>query len=96
MCRSLGRDGAGFAPDRTGSPIPLSPDTFKQGVEGRLLDERGMPKFDDLSDRDLDQIRAYVRQQGRLSIPTAKKNSGSRNRYPRGYHRLCHDRRVRS
>jgi hypothetical protein len=42
-------------------------------VEGSLLEECGMPKFDDLSDRDLDQIRAYARQQARQSIPTAKK-----------------------
>jgi quinohemoprotein ethanol dehydrogenase len=53
--------GAGHAPDLRRSAIPQDRETFVQVVRGGILQPRGMPRFEELSDRQLDDIRVYLR-----------------------------------
>jgi quinohemoprotein ethanol dehydrogenase len=45
------------------SPLPQDKDTFVQIVRGGALEERGMPKFGELTDAQLEDIRYYIRAQ---------------------------------
>ena len=49
------------APDLRRSPIPQDRATFLQIVRGGALQEQGMPKFGELSDQKLEDIRYYIR-----------------------------------
>jgi quinohemoprotein ethanol dehydrogenase len=69
LCHGLGAVAAGFAPDLRASPIPLSADSFTQIVRAGVLEERGMPKFGELTDHDLENIRAYIRERARKTLP---------------------------
>lgn len=61
-CHGVAAVAAGGAPDLRESALPLDKAAFAAVVrEGSLL-QRGMPKFDGISDGDLDAIRHYVRQ----------------------------------
>ena len=62
--------GGGTAPDLRESHVVLHLEALK-GVlkEGALL-PRGMPRFDNLSDRQITQIHAYIRARSRASLGT--------------------------
>jgi quinohemoprotein ethanol dehydrogenase len=53
--------GATQGPDLRRSAIPQNRDVFAQIVRGGVLQERGMPKFGELTDAQLDDIRYYLR-----------------------------------
>jgi quinohemoprotein ethanol dehydrogenase len=55
--------GSTQGPDLRRSPIPLDRPTFVQIVRGGALQAQGMPKFAELSDGELDNIRYYIRAQ---------------------------------
>jgi quinohemoprotein ethanol dehydrogenase len=55
--------GSTQAPDLRRSPIPQDRATFVQIVRGGALQAQGMPKFHELDDRKLDDIRYYIRAQ---------------------------------
>jgi len=55
--------GSTQAPDLRRSPIPQDREAFVQIVRGGALEAQGMPKFGELSDRKLDDIRYYIRAQ---------------------------------
>jgi quinohemoprotein ethanol dehydrogenase len=61
ICHGFGAVAAGTAPDLRGSPIPASADAFRQVVHDGALVENGMPRWDDLSDAQLADIRQYIR-----------------------------------
>jgi quinohemoprotein ethanol dehydrogenase len=64
-CHGPGAIAGGAAPDLRASQIPLSAATFATAV--RTGNEpRGMPKFDELTDRELEALRHYVRARARL------------------------------
>jgi quinohemoprotein ethanol dehydrogenase len=50
VCHGLGAVAAGYAPDLRASPIPLNANTFADVVRGGMLEVRGMPRYDELSD----------------------------------------------
>jgi quinohemoprotein ethanol dehydrogenase len=52
---------AGTAPDLRTSPLVTSPQRFAAIVEQGTLVRNGMPRFEELSDRDLEAIRQYLR-----------------------------------
>ena len=56
----------GTAPDLRASQIVLSPVQFATVVQGGL-ETRGMPKFAELTDHELDALRAYIRYRARLA-----------------------------
>jgi quinohemoprotein ethanol dehydrogenase len=51
------------APDLRRSAIPQDRSAFVQIVRGGILEARGMPKFGELTDQELDDIAYYVRAQ---------------------------------
>lgn len=65
ICHGVSAVAGGFAPDLRASPVPLSAEAFKAIVQGGALEPRGMPRFDELSDQDLDAIRQYIRERAR-------------------------------
>jgi quinohemoprotein ethanol dehydrogenase len=61
-CHGVGAVAAGGAPDLRESALPLDSGAFAAAVRGGALLQRGMPKFADIGDSDLDAIRHYIRQ----------------------------------
>lgn len=59
-CHGTGAVASGYAPDLRSSPVRLDKDTFDGVVHGGMLLERGMPKFEELTERDRLAIRQYV------------------------------------
>jgi quinohemoprotein ethanol dehydrogenase len=67
VCHGLGAVAAGYAPDLRASPIPLNANTFADVVRGGLLEVRGMPRYPELSDAELDSLRHYLRARARAA-----------------------------
>lgn len=65
ICHGINAIASGNAPDLRDSPIPLSSDAFAGVVRdgGRL--PLGMPRFDDISDTDREDVRQYLRTRRR-------------------------------
>ena len=62
-CHGVGAVASGAAPDLRASPIPLDAGLFRQVVRDGLLLRNGMPKFGELDDQTLLDLRQYIRQQ---------------------------------
>ncbi|MEO8016637.1 MAG: PQQ-binding-like beta-propeller repeat protein [Pseudomonadota bacterium] len=65
-CHGAGAIAGGSAPDLRASPALLNAASFATIVRGGL-EARGMPKFDELNDRELEGLRNYVRVRARLA-----------------------------
>jgi quinohemoprotein ethanol dehydrogenase len=65
LCHGLAVVSGGYAPDLRASSVPLSAQAFKAIVHDGGLEARGMPKFDELSDNDLEALRHYIRARAR-------------------------------
>jgi quinohemoprotein ethanol dehydrogenase len=61
MCHGVGAVASGYAPDLRASSVPLDADAFSQVVRQGLFEERGMPKYAELSDAELETLRHYLR-----------------------------------
>ncbi len=57
----------GYAPDLRASPITLSAEAFRTIVQMGSLETRGMPKYEELSAREVEELRMYVRKAARDS-----------------------------
>lgn len=57
----------GYAPDLRASPITLSSEAFREVVQKGSLETRGMPRYDELGDRAVEDLRFYVRKVARDS-----------------------------
>jgi quinohemoprotein ethanol dehydrogenase len=66
LCHGFMAVSGGVAPDLRASSLALSPEAFQRVVKGGLLEERGMPRFDDLSDAQVQNLYWYVRQRARV------------------------------
>jgi quinohemoprotein ethanol dehydrogenase len=64
-CHGANAIAGGMAPDLRASAVPLDPMAFATVVRGGL-EPRGMPKFGEATDRDLEALRHYLRSQARL------------------------------
>jgi quinohemoprotein ethanol dehydrogenase len=71
LCHGLAAVSGGFAPDLRASVIPLSESAFDAVVRGGSLESRGMPRFADLSEADLEDLRHYLRSRARESLSTS-------------------------
>jgi quinohemoprotein ethanol dehydrogenase len=65
VCHGLGAVAAGYAPDLRASQIPLNAQTFAEVVQDGLLEPRGMPRYPELTDADLESLRHYLRARAR-------------------------------
>jgi quinohemoprotein ethanol dehydrogenase len=61
VCHGWNAVGGGAAPDLRYSPVITDAATLKAIVKGGALTANGMPKFDKISDADLEDIRFYLR-----------------------------------
>ena len=65
-CHGPGAVAGGAAPDLRASQIPLNAASFVTAVRAGI-ESRGMPKFDELTDRELEALRHYIRYRARLA-----------------------------
>jgi quinohemoprotein ethanol dehydrogenase len=73
MCHGFAAIAGGGAPDLRASPTTLSPMAFAQVVQAGILQTRGMPRYAELSDADLNSLIHYLRTRARESLPSASK-----------------------
>jgi quinohemoprotein ethanol dehydrogenase len=73
MCHGFAAIAGGGAPDLRASPITLSPIAFAQVVQVGILQTRGMPRYAELSDADLNSLIHYLRARARESLAAANK-----------------------
>jgi hypothetical protein len=66
LCHGPGAVAGGTAPDLRASVVPLNPALFSLTVRTGV-EARGMPKFTELNDRELDALRHYIRYRARLA-----------------------------
>jgi 4-carboxymuconolactone decarboxylase len=60
-CHGIGAIAAGAAPDLRTSSVPLSAEAFANVVQSGSLQSAGMPRFEELSEADLADLRQYIR-----------------------------------
>ncbi len=65
LCHGTGAVAGGNAPDLRASPVLLSAANFAAIVRGGALVSRGMPRFAELSDAQLESLRHFVRARAR-------------------------------
>ena len=70
-CHGTAVISGGAAPDLRASPIPLTKEGFSQVVRGGTLVSRGMPRFEDIDDAELEAIRYYIRGRAVLDVRAA-------------------------
>jgi quinohemoprotein ethanol dehydrogenase len=70
-CHGFVMIAGGMAPDLRASPVPLSAEAFKEVVQRGSLLSRGMPKYDELTDDELESLRHFIRQRARDTMPAA-------------------------
>jgi len=66
----------GAAPDLRKAGVPLDAESFTSIVHGGALMERGMPRFEQLTDAELEGLRHYIRQRARESLAAAAAPAG--------------------
>ncbi len=71
FCHGAGAVAAGMAPDLRASTVVLTADGFAEVVRGGSRKAKGMPPFPEFSDRRLEDLRHYIRQQGELGVAAA-------------------------
>ena len=64
-CHGAKAEGRGGAPDLRASAASADLDTFKAILKENTLVSRGMPRFDDLSDTDMENVYQYIRASAR-------------------------------
>jgi quinohemoprotein ethanol dehydrogenase len=72
ICHGGGMMAGGAAPDLRKSAIPLDNDGFATVVREGALMPRGMPRFAEFTDAELDGLRHYIRQRARETAAVAK------------------------
>ena len=75
VCHGFGAIGAGAAPDLRASAMPLYGEAFKHVVHGGGLVSQGMPRFGEFTDRELGDLRQYIRSEA----AAWRKREGERN-----------------
>ena len=68
ICHGAGMISGGAAPDLRKSAVPLDADAFKAVVHDGVLMPRGMGRFSQLSDEQLEGLRNYIRQRARETM----------------------------
>jgi quinohemoprotein ethanol dehydrogenase len=67
-CHGFVMIAGGMAPDLRASTIPLSQDAFEQIVRGGAMQQLGMPKYEKLTDAELEGLQHYIRQRARETL----------------------------
>jgi quinohemoprotein ethanol dehydrogenase len=72
LCHGFMAISGGVAPDLRASTLAINPDAFIRVVKDGLLEQRGMPRFAELSDTEVQSLYWYVRQRARADGEHAK------------------------
>jgi len=72
LCHGMGVVAGGIAPDLRASAVPLSQEAFAHVVRDGALQARGMPRFSELTDDQLEALRHYFRQSARDALAAAR------------------------
>jgi quinohemoprotein ethanol dehydrogenase len=75
LCHGMGIVAGGIAPDLRASPAVLSPEAFAHIVRDGSLSARGMPRFAELTDSQLEALRHFVRQKARNDLSAASREA---------------------
>lgn len=70
-CHGFVMIAGGMAPDLRASPIQLAKEPFQQIVRGGALLQQGMPRYEKLTDAELEGLQHYIRQRARESLTGA-------------------------
>jgi quinohemoprotein ethanol dehydrogenase len=62
----------GPAPDLRESAIPLDPAAFRSVVHDGALMERGMPRFDTFTTKQIEGLRQYIRSRARATLASKR------------------------
>ena len=77
-CHGVGMQSTGTpGPDLRESGVALHLDTLSELLKNGALLERGMPRFEMLSDTEIRQLHAYIRARAREALGTRKTNSSA-------------------
>ncbi len=68
LCHGGGAVSGGYGPDLRASPLVVSRDAFVDVVKNGAKQSGGMPRFTDFTDREIDGLLHYVRQQARKAV----------------------------
>ena len=71
MCHGVSAVAGGYAPDLRGSAAVLAARTFEAIVRSGALESRGMPRFAELGDRELADLRAFIRSRAHAATQVA-------------------------
>ncbi len=76
-CHGVGMQSAGTpGPDLRESGIALQLDSLRELLKSGALLEKGMPRFETLSDDEIRQLHAYIRARAREALGTRKADKG--------------------
>lgn len=64
-CHGAGAVAAGYAPDLRASALVLDPESFRAVVHDGLFLDRGMPRYEELNDAQLEELRQFIRAKAR-------------------------------
>jgi len=79
FCHGAGAVAGGGAPDLRASAIVQDLDSFKTVVRQGSLEVVGMPKYDELSDEQIELIRSYIRYRAREALKEQQLASKTQN-----------------
>jgi quinohemoprotein ethanol dehydrogenase len=77
ICHGMGAIAGGIAPDLRASPVPLSGEAFSHIVRDGALVSRGMPRFAELNDEQLDSLRHFFRLKARNDLAAENARASS-------------------
>jgi quinohemoprotein ethanol dehydrogenase len=72
-CHGFVMIAGGHAPDLRASPVPLSAEAFREVVKNGAMLSKGMPKYEELTDDQLESLRHFIRQRARETMPGTKR-----------------------
>ncbi len=75
VCHGLDVKAAGLAPDLRASPVPQDKAAFESVVHDGALVPNGMPRFEELTQAELDGVRQYLRTAAHGFAMTAQKKA---------------------
>jgi len=73
LCHGMGAVAGGIAPDLRASPVMLSREALTHIVRDGSLVARGMPRYPDIGDAELDDLAHYLRQKARADLAATAK-----------------------
>ncbi|MBS0579418.1 MAG: PQQ-dependent dehydrogenase, methanol/ethanol family [Proteobacteria bacterium] len=74
MCHGLSAVAGGYAPDLRASPVARSAAAFRAIVREGSLESRGMPRFGEFSDQNLEDLRVFVQSRARAAADSSPGN----------------------